>query len=282
MKIPNTHIENLVIATMHGKERAIGPVLERAIHCRCIVPQFFDTDRFGTFTNDIPRLDSPINAARKKCQSAFEVTGIPHVVASEGSFGPHPFFPMTDCESELLLYYNFEKNYEVCVHQIFTDICFGGQKVSTWDELSRFAHQYYFPSHYLILQSDPEGAGQTIKGIKDWEHLAFGFEQMMKQHGHCHVSTDMRAMNNPTRMKNIAVTAQKLSDRLLSFCPQCNLYGFGEEEIIRGKLCELCGTPTNVPTAVIVRCTNCNFTSRLPLLSDKPFADPAYCDLCNP
>ncbi|MFN8279467.1 MAG: DUF6671 family protein [Saprospiraceae bacterium] len=276
------HIETLVIATMHGKERAIGPVLERDLRCRCIVPRFFDTDCFGTFSGEIPRLDSAINTARKKCQAAFDLLGIPHVIASEGSFGPHPVFPLTNCESELLLYYNFDKNYEVCVHEIFTDIRFGSQKVCTLDELFRFAHQNFFPSHYLILESDFLGAGQTIKGIHDWEHLANEFEQMIDRHGQCHVSTDMRAMNNPTRMKNIAITAQKISERLKSFCPQCNQHGFGEVDIIRGRLCELCGAPTNVPTSILLQCTNCGFESPRPIPSDKLYADPGCCDFCNP
>ena len=39
-----------VLATMHGKEAAIGPVLARFTGLYVVVPEHFDSDRFGTFS----------------------------------------------------------------------------------------------------------------------------------------------------------------------------------------------------------------------------------------
>ena len=44
-----------VLATMHRKEQAIAPVLEEMLGLRIEVAHGLDTDRFGTFTREIPR-----------------------------------------------------------------------------------------------------------------------------------------------------------------------------------------------------------------------------------
>ena len=61
-----------VIATMHGKERVIAPLLAEALGLDCLVPSAFDTDRFGTFTREIARTGSQLDAARAKIAAAFE------------------------------------------------------------------------------------------------------------------------------------------------------------------------------------------------------------------
>jgi hypothetical protein len=44
---------NLVIATLHGKEKVIAPLLEHALGVKIIVPEKFDTDQYGTFSGEI-------------------------------------------------------------------------------------------------------------------------------------------------------------------------------------------------------------------------------------
>ena len=56
----------LVVATMHGKERVIAPLLEERLGVRCVVPAGFDTDRYGTFTRDVARAGDQLEAAREK------------------------------------------------------------------------------------------------------------------------------------------------------------------------------------------------------------------------
>ena len=81
---------SLAVATMHGKEKVIGPVLEDALGVKIVLPSQFNSDQFGTFSGEVERTLSPLEAARKKCLLAAELTGASLVVASEGSFGPHP------------------------------------------------------------------------------------------------------------------------------------------------------------------------------------------------
>jgi hypothetical protein len=77
---------------MHHKERVIVPVLQQELGIKCIVPENFNTDIFGTFTREVERPGTQIAAARLKAQQALEVTGETLAIASEGSFTLHPSF----------------------------------------------------------------------------------------------------------------------------------------------------------------------------------------------
>ena len=93
-----------VIATMHGKETVIAPLLQGALGLRTELPTDFDTDCFGTFSGDVPRVDTALATARAKIAAAFKQVPHAHIgIASEGSFGPHPLLPMIPIDSELLL-----------------------------------------------------------------------------------------------------------------------------------------------------------------------------------
>ena len=90
----------LVIATKHKKEQVIAPLLENALGAKCIVPEGFDTDTFGTFSGEKERADDPVITARIKCLKAMELTGATLGVASEGSFGPHPSLFFINADEE--------------------------------------------------------------------------------------------------------------------------------------------------------------------------------------
>lgn len=94
----------LCIATMHGKERVIAPVLEARLGVRCVLPPAgFDSDRFGTFSGDVPRRGTAREIARSKAEAGMDATGLDLAVASEGSFGPHPEAFLVQVGAELVL-----------------------------------------------------------------------------------------------------------------------------------------------------------------------------------
>jgi hypothetical protein len=92
-----------VLATMHQKEQVIAPILQQELGLEVIIPQGFDTDRFGTFTRDRPRPDHQLATARLKALAALEITGADLAIASEGAFAPHPDLPMLPCDRELVV-----------------------------------------------------------------------------------------------------------------------------------------------------------------------------------
>ena len=54
----------IVIATMHGKERVIEPLIRQVLDVDVVVPQHFNTDRFGTFSRDVKRKGTQLETAR--------------------------------------------------------------------------------------------------------------------------------------------------------------------------------------------------------------------------
>lgn len=93
-----------VLATMHHKERVIAPLLARFLGLQVQVPPGFDSDRFGTFSRDVARTGSALEAARAKIAAGFAQLPEARVgLASEGSFGPHPELPFVSMGLELVL-----------------------------------------------------------------------------------------------------------------------------------------------------------------------------------
>lgn len=64
----------VALGTMHGKEQAIAPPLA-ALGIR-IESTAIDTDRFGTFSRNVPRSGNMLEAARSKARAAAEATGL--------------------------------------------------------------------------------------------------------------------------------------------------------------------------------------------------------------
>ena len=62
----------LIIASMHGKEKIMGPKLKTALGVYLEVPKNFNSDIFGTFTRDIKRPGDQRDTAHKKLSAALE------------------------------------------------------------------------------------------------------------------------------------------------------------------------------------------------------------------
>lgn len=84
-----------VLATMHGKERVIRPLLEGGLGLQIILPNGFDTDRFGTFSREIERTGSQLDAARAKIEAALNTTAPPGSQSpARAASGRTPLFPL--------------------------------------------------------------------------------------------------------------------------------------------------------------------------------------------
>ncbi|HEY9652262.1 MAG TPA: DUF6671 family protein, partial [Coleofasciculaceae cyanobacterium] len=140
-----------VLATMHQKERAIAPLLEERLGLKVIVPQDFDTDAFGTFTRDIKRPGTQLEAARLKAQKALAVTGETLAIASEGTFGPHPTFPYISLNRELVILLDQANALEIVGQEASTETNYAHQSVSTLEDAYKFADEIGFPEHGLVV-----------------------------------------------------------------------------------------------------------------------------------
>lgn len=275
-----------VLATMHKKERVIAPLLQKELGVKVTVPQNFNTDRFGSFTREIERSGSQIEAARLKAQQALLLTGESLGIASEGSFVPHPSLPCISCNREIVVFLDRENNLEIFGEELSTDTNHNHIKVKDTKQAFEFAKKFGFPEHGLVvmLNDYPKNSDEIIKGITTEKELveAINYGLTKSPNGRVHLETDMRAMYNPTRMKNIEKATYNLLEKINSFCPKCSTPGFDIIQRIPGLPCEWCSTPTNLTRAAIYRCQRCGFRKEKLFPEGKQFAEPSQCMYCNP
>lgn len=273
----------LVIATMHGKEAALAPVLEEKLGVHCMLPVALDTDCFGTFDGSISRRDDTRTTLINKCRAAMELTGCDLALGSEGSFGPHPEMAFLPCGLEELLLLDMSHNLSIHVAEVHSETNFSHARIRTWKELQAFAEKAMFPSHALILKTgDADQAKPAMKGINDPETLKAAFDKLIGESAELSVQTDMRAMHNPTRMRMIGKTALSLAEKALNCCPSCHTPGFGMTGIKRGLPCAWCGAETHAVLSKLFTCAYCGFEDEQRYPGGQPWADPMHCPGCNP
>lgn len=264
-----------MLATRHGKERAIGPVFAATIGLEVFVPPQLDTDGLGTFTGDVPRAGSMREAARAKARLGLAATGLPLAIASEGSFGPHPVVPFVAGGAELLLFRDEERGLEIVEEAVSEQTNFAAADVSDLAALDLFLTRVGFPSHAVVCR-----VGSTIlKGIRSRSQLKAFLD---RSGGPLRLEADMRAHMNPTRMAEIGRLAQKLATRIATPCPACEAPGFG---VVRrdGRLnCSDCGSPTLLVAHLVHGCTQCSHELFHARPDGRTHATPADCPECNP
>ena len=272
----------LLIATKHKKETVLSPLLETALGVHCFTDDRLDTDKLGTFTGEVERIDDPLTTARKKCEWGMELTGCDLAVASEGSFGAHPTLVFVPGNDEWVLLVDKKQGIEVFGRAISTETNFSGTLISTIGELKDFARRVQFPSHALIVRKAEKDNSDIIKAITDWPKLEDFVKRLIEKQGSAFVETDMRALYNPSRMKVIEQAGKRLIEKLASNCPQCGCPGFSVTKADPGLPCYLCGTPTRSILCHWYHCQRCRFEKKEVFPSGKQTEDPMYCDICNP
>ena len=275
-----------VLATMHGKERVIGPVLAQGLGLRVALAMGMNTDRFGTFSREIERTGSQLDAARAKIAAGFDYAPYARAgLASEGSFGPHPYIPFLAPGRELVLLIDRERGLELTGHFASPETNYGHAVVSDMEAAAAFAQRSKFPEHGLIVMGcvdeKPAPGLALFKDVVDFAALEKAVGLVVAKCGAAFVEADMRAHRNPTRMRAIARAASDLVRRFRSRCPACALPGFDVTERIAGLPCECCSEPTHVIRAEILTCQACDYRRERPATSATT-ADPGRCESCNP
>ncbi|WP_211226443.1 DUF6671 family protein [Azonexus hydrophilus] len=276
--------QEIAFLTQHGKEHVVAPLFDKKLNCKVRRVDGFDTDELGTFTHEIPRYGTQLDAARRKARIGMQLSGASLGLASEGSFGPDPYTGLFPWNIELLLFIDDIRKIEVVgIHQgpASSDQCW----VCTWNELETFAHQVGFPKQHLVLRPCSENTPLLRKGLDNWSALRTAFawaKKIATGDAKIFVERDLRAHANPERMVNIGKAANNLAEKLLSSCPQCGSPGFSAIEHLPGLPCAACGRATREQRGEIWGCSSCNFRQELLRQDGIGSADPSRCDYCNP
>jgi len=272
----------IALLTQHGKEQVIAPVLDAALGCQVERVSGFDTDTLGTFTRDIPRAGTQLEAARRKARTGMELSGLPLGLASEGAFGPNPVVSLLPWNIELLLLIDDERGIEVTgVAQQSTR--FDHLLTDDWERAKQFAAQAGFPTHYLVVRPQCQDDSRVEKGIDTWAALEAAFQRARGQaeNGQVFLESDVRAHAHPARMAVIRMAAEDLATKLNSLCPACGTPGFWTVERVAGLPCADCGAPTREIRAIINGCLQCDHRETHQQTGVE-YADPGRCDYCNP
>lgn len=271
----------IAIATMHRKERVIAPILKNELGLSPFVP-IMNTDELGTFSGEVERKLNPLDAARRKCRIAMELTDCDIAISSEGSFGSHPYLFFSRADDEIVVLIDRKNNIEIVGRALTASTNLDGILAVSVDDVIAFADKVGFPSHGLILKDKEHNAVIINKSIVNPEQLLNFIQQWFLTHDHIWVETDLRAMNNPTRMKVIETATHDLIKKMKSTCPSCKHPGFWIVDAIAGLKCSTCYNPTRSTLAHLYQCSVCKHK----LLKEYPdgleFEEPMYCDFCNP
>lgn len=272
----------LGVATRHGKELFLQPLFSDRLNMSLCAPPDLNTDLLGTFTGEISRQHDIHQTLLLKCDMAHSIMALPRILASEGSFFPHPEVPFITINEEWVILKDYETHREYVASARSTDTNFAIATLETVEQLLSFAQTTGFPEHQLILRPTTLDPEFTHKGIFDRDTLIRFFNSIRDSHGIVRVETDMRAFANPRRQKVITKAAEKLIDRLLNNCPACGLPGFGTVNYDPGLPCALCGFPTSAPLRRNTRCETCGHLSCEIFPDGKTHEDPTFCNYCNP
>lgn len=272
----------IALLTQHGKERVIAPVLDATLDCQVERVSGFDTDTLGTFSREIPRAGTQLEAARRKARVGMDLSGLPLGLASEGAFGADPMAGLFPWNVELLVFIDDERGIEVA------GLAQQAARVShlltgDWERVEQFAVKAGFPEHHLVLRPHSQDDLRMEKGIDNWAALESVFNRLRSEaeNGQVFIEHDVRAHAHPTRMEVIRLAAENLAAKLNSACPACGIPGFWIVERVAGLPCAGCGTPTREIRADMLACVKCSHRERRER-AGAGLADPARCDYCNP
>ncbi|MBK8979877.1 MAG: hypothetical protein IPM29_28605 [Planctomycetes bacterium] len=275
----------LGVATMHGKERAIGPAFTARLPLAGVVAiADLDTDRFGAFSGEVVRRLAPPAAAEAKARAGARLAGLDLAIASEGSFGPYPPAPLLACDEEWLVLVDLRDDLVLRHCQVTLDAVWGGRACASLADVEAFAARAGFPDHRLVLRPAErwrEGDPQH-KGLGTRDELRAAATALLERHGSAWVEVDLRAMANPTRMRAIGAAAAGFAAELATLCPACGAHGFAIAAAVPGLPCADCGEPTAGVLHHERRCWRCAHGVAEPRADGLTAADPQHCEWCNP
>jgi hypothetical protein len=274
--------ETAHFATKHSKESVLSPLLSR-IGMRCVRADV-DTDRFGTFSGEVERVGGIRDTLRLKTDAAAKANpNARFLLASEGSFGPHPFIGLVQSDHEALLFVDRKLKTEIYVEEISIETNHSEIQFGPRDDLYAFLKQIGFPEHGVIVR--PTGNRKTVfKNLLTFQAVGQAIIDAFLESTEAKVilSSDMRASFNPTRMRAIEKVGEKLIESLNSFCPECKTPGFAISKGIPGLPCEECGKLSRIAKDVLWTCVKCKYSAQT-ARPDGVRAIPASdCEFCNP
>lgn len=267
----------ILFATKHGKQEILAPLFRQKFQAEVAAVKGLDTDQFGSFSGEVARRGDQRQAARAKVDAAHRLTGAPLVLASEGSFAPHPSLPWLTWNLELLLLRDFEQDWEVEAWASSLDPSAARLVPHSLDEALDWARKQGFPDQGILV-FQPSGVEKELTDLRTLEHCLREAAEVMSA-GQLRLETDLRAHRNPRRRQVLLQAGENLAAALTALCPECSRPGFVAQTPLPGRPCADCGRPTDQPLAWQARCP-CGCSRDTPAGAGP--AEARHCPWCNP
>lgn len=272
--------KKIALATKHGKLTQIAPAFESLRDWQIELVEI-DTDIYGTFSGEVPRLLTPRDAAIEKARAGALHAGFDFGLASEGTIGPHPQIPFINSDLEVMAFVDLKTNFAVVETLMSIDIQAYSSTVNSDTDIEDLIAKLDLPAHAANVTINIDGAGQFIKGIHRPEELRRVVAKALGRSATVEVENDFRAMSSPSRQANIGALAEKLAARIGSHCPACNQIGWGSVGFEYGLPCSDCfEVVASVAHSEKLGCVTCDHSELRSL--GRESVDPARCERCNP
>jgi hypothetical protein len=221
-------MQRVALITKHEKARWIAPYLA-PLGYEVFESSMFDTDILGTFSGEVERTLSPMDAALTKATKACELTQTDWGLGSEGSFGGGPAPGMINWNDELLCLYQASTGMAIYAHAAGPTSV---QELTLNGKVPLKQKLLLLPKQCWILRID-KGIQKGLSG----EQLLDRLEQISASSQNIKIEPDLRAMNCPQRQQMITKAAEDLVRRLSETCPQCQAFNFVIKEKHAGLHC---------------------------------------------
>ncbi|MEI8300538.1 MAG: DUF6671 family protein [Chlamydiota bacterium] len=278
--------KKILLTTMHKKELYLKAPCEKILGASLsISDESINTDALGTFSGEIERKGNQKETVLKKCFLGLKGSGFTLGVANEGSFGPHPQIPFIASSLETLVFVDTTRKVEIFETMLFKETNYRHTTCTNLDDLTNFFKYALFPSHGLIIRPNLCNDKTILfKGIQDITKLKESISLCAKHSDDklAHIETDMRAHMNPTRGLNLKKLGIRLFRRLSRLCPLCHTPGWGITDLKKGRPCLICQCPTELASSYIWTCIQCPYQKEQRFPECLHYANPSYCNVCNP
>ena len=269
-----------VLATKHGKESTIGPVL--ASVGLSVERVAIETDHFGTFVGDVPRPGTPDEVVVAKARAGMAATDESLGLASEGSFFGHPDAPFLTVQAEAIALVDDDRGSVVFGRAQHPAAWATAHAVTDRERLLKWCRTIGFPDQHLVVRLDPgspSSDAEPVTGVDSLQALDLAVAAFERR-GRVLVEPDLRADRCPLRRPVIAAAAAALAEKLGRRGPRGGVPGFGEVAVSAGRPCEWGHGPT---LEVASRTEACAAACGCVVERVVPgSADPGSCPRCNP
>lgn len=278
---PSFQGRTAALATRHDKLPLIAPAIEGLLGMD-VLEAPVDTDAFGTFAGDVPRVGSPTEVAIAKARAGMRHLGLDVGLASEGSIGPDPVSGLITRDTEFVVLVDSTLDLVIVEHDFSHDIVARRKTVDVDTPLEALLTGFDVPRHAVIVM--PEDApAQACKGLRDILAIerARALACSRSETGAAVIMSDLRAHCSPSRQRVIQRAASRLALRAATPCSECQRPGWGRIGWITGRTCAGCGG--QIPSLVrgtLDGCEGCGATVETE--TETAPVSPARCPVCNP